>query len=55
MAHYLDFVARGRMGFTRLITHRFALGDYREAFLVARGKSTHRAVKIVFDVDPPRS
>jgi threonine dehydrogenase-like Zn-dependent dehydrogenase len=55
MAHYLDFVARGRMGFTRLITHRFALGDYREAFLVARGKSKHRAVKIVFDVDPPRS
>jgi len=33
----------------KLITHRFALSDYRAAFSTATGKSRSRAIKIVFD------
>jgi 2-desacetyl-2-hydroxyethyl bacteriochlorophyllide A dehydrogenase len=33
----------------KLITHRFALSDYRAAFSTATSKSRSRAIKIVFD------
>lgn len=33
----------------KLITHRFALNDYREAFSTATRKSRSRAIKIIFD------
>jgi len=32
-----------------LVTHRFALADYREALLVAHHKGAHGALKVVFD------
>ncbi len=33
----------------KLITHRFALNNYREAFSTAKAKSRTRAIKVVFD------
>ena len=47
--HYLDLVATGRIDPASVLTHRFALGDYKEAFLTARSKGAANAVKVAFD------
>jgi threonine dehydrogenase-like Zn-dependent dehydrogenase len=49
-AHYLALAATSRMSLSGTVTHRFALRDYRRAFLVAHEKSRHGAVKVVFDL-----
>jgi threonine dehydrogenase-like Zn-dependent dehydrogenase len=49
MAHYLDLVAQGMFDLGPLITHRFRLRDYRNAFLTMNRKGIHGAVKAVFD------
>ncbi len=52
MEHYLRFVSEGRVDPSRLITHRFRLDRYREAFLMMHAKARHGAVKAVFDFAP---
>jgi threonine dehydrogenase-like Zn-dependent dehydrogenase len=46
--HYLGLLAQRRLDPTRMITHRFPLDRYREAFVAARDKRRHSAVKVVF-------
>ena len=44
-----ELMAEGKLKLDGLITHRFALSEYRRAFDVALHKSAHRALKVVFD------
>ena len=52
MEHYLRLVAEGRTEPSSLITHRYRLDQYREAFLMTHAKARHRTVKAVFDFAP---
>jgi len=49
MEIYLRLLAQKRLDTARLITHRFRLDQYKDAFVVGRQKHRHRAVKVVFD------
>ena len=40
---------QGEVDASSLITHRFRLGQYQEAFLVMHSKARHNAIKSVFD------
>jgi threonine dehydrogenase-like Zn-dependent dehydrogenase len=51
--HYLRLVEKEKLDLTPLITHRFHLEQYREAFLVLHYKARHRAVKGVFEFETP--
>ena len=52
MKHYLQLVAQGSFDPSSLITHRFRLEQYKEAFVTLHAKARHRAVKAVFDFEP---
>lgn len=47
--HYFDLSQARRVDATPILTHRFALEDYREAFGCAHEQGKHEAVKILFD------
>lgn len=47
--HYLRLLEAGGQDLSSLITHRFRLEQFREAFLVLHNKAGHNAVKAVFD------
>jgi threonine dehydrogenase-like Zn-dependent dehydrogenase len=49
MEIYLRLLAQRRLDTARLITHRFRLEQYEDAFVVGRQKHSHRTVKVVFD------
>jgi threonine dehydrogenase-like Zn-dependent dehydrogenase len=49
MEIYLQLLAQKRLDTARLITHRFRLDQYQDAFVVGRQKHRHRTVKVVFD------
>jgi threonine dehydrogenase-like Zn-dependent dehydrogenase len=49
MEIYLRLLAQKKLDTARLITHRFRLEQYQDAFIVGRQKHKHRAVKVVFD------
>ncbi len=44
-----DMLEQGQIHAEKLISHRFALNNYREALSTARNKSRSRAIKVVFD------
>lgn len=44
----LDLMAEGKVDLAPLVTHRFALSEYRTALSMATHKSRHRLVKAVF-------
>ncbi|MBI5653660.1 MAG: alcohol dehydrogenase catalytic domain-containing protein [Chloroflexi bacterium] len=46
----MKWMQTGKLNCDGLITHRFALEDYRNAFAVATDKRVHRSVKVVFDL-----
>lgn len=46
--HYMQMVQKGRLDLSSLITHRFRLEQFREAFLVMHDKARHNAIKAVF-------
>jgi threonine dehydrogenase-like Zn-dependent dehydrogenase len=46
--YYLRLCAEGRIDPTAMITHRFPLAAYQDAFVAAREKKKHSAVKVVF-------
>ena len=48
-SYYLSLCAAGRVDVTPMITHRFPLARYREAFVAAHVKAPHRAVKVIFE------
>lgn len=48
MEHYWDALARG-FDATAIITHRFPLSAYREAFAVCHDQGRYRAIKVVFE------
>jgi threonine dehydrogenase-like Zn-dependent dehydrogenase len=49
MEIYLDLVARGRIDVTPILTHRFRLDEWREAFLACGEQGRSGAVKVLFD------
>jgi threonine dehydrogenase-like Zn-dependent dehydrogenase len=49
MEIYLRLVAQKKLDPARLITHRFRLDQYQQAFVVGRQKRKHRTVKAVID------
>jgi hopanoid-associated sugar epimerase len=45
---FFDLLSAGRLALPPVVTHRFALEEYREALLVAHQKGRNRTVKAVF-------
>ncbi|MGI8755125.1 MAG: zinc-dependent alcohol dehydrogenase [Acidimicrobiales bacterium] len=52
IAHYLDLLASGRVDLTGMLTHTFALTDWRNAFLALADQEHSGAVKVA--IDPQR-
>ncbi|HEY1268851.1 MAG TPA: alcohol dehydrogenase catalytic domain-containing protein [Candidatus Binatia bacterium] len=46
---YLDLVAQNRLDVSGLITHRYPLERYGDAFLAARDKQRSRSIKVIFE------
>jgi threonine dehydrogenase-like Zn-dependent dehydrogenase len=49
MRHYFDLIREHAIDVTPIITHRFALADYKQAFLYNHRQGDHRSVKVLFD------
>ena len=49
MEHYLDLVRAKTIDVTPILTHRFALDDYKEAFRTTHSQGETGAVKVLFD------
>jgi len=49
MEIYLDLVRAKRVDVTPILTHRFALADYREAFQACYHQGRSSAIKVLFD------
>jgi len=49
MEWYFELIRTRRIDVTPIITHRFALTDYRDAFLACYDQGASRAVKVLFD------
>jgi threonine dehydrogenase-like Zn-dependent dehydrogenase len=49
MEWYLEWVASGEIDVTPIITHRFPLTRYRDAFMACYDQGEHGAVKVLFD------
>ena len=49
MEIYFDLVRSGRIDLTPIVTHRFDLERYREAFAACWDQGTSGAVKVLFD------
>jgi len=47
--HYLDLVTTGRVDLTGMLTHTFALEDWRAAFGALAAQDTSGAIKVAFD------
>jgi threonine dehydrogenase-like Zn-dependent dehydrogenase len=52
MQWYFELIRTRRLDLTPIITHRFPLEAYREAFLTCRAQGGHGAVKVLFDRFP---
>jgi threonine dehydrogenase-like Zn-dependent dehydrogenase len=52
MEHYVDLCAEGTVDLSPLVTHRFPLDDWREAFQTAMHKRTG-CIKVAFAFPPP--
>jgi len=49
MEWYLEWVSQERVDATPILTHRFALSQWREAFLACHDQAASGAVKVLFD------
>jgi threonine dehydrogenase-like Zn-dependent dehydrogenase len=49
MAWYFEFLREGRLDATAILTHRFALEQYRDAFMHCWDQGKSGAVKVVFE------
>ena len=52
MEWYFEWLREGASTSAPIITHRFALDDYRDAFLTCRDQGASGAVKVLFDRFP---
>ncbi len=52
MEWYFEFLRTKRIDVTPIITHRFPLGSYRDAFMTCYAQGEHGAVKVLFDRFP---
>ena len=52
MEWYFEFVRFRGLDVTPIITHRFPLEAYREAFMTYYAQGSHGAVKVLFDRFP---
>ncbi len=50
---FFTLLADGRLRLPHLVTHRFALSQYREALLMAHSKGRNAAVKVAFEFAEP--
>jgi threonine dehydrogenase-like Zn-dependent dehydrogenase len=50
MAWYLEWVRARQIDVTAILTHRFALDDYRQAFLACHDQGASGAVKVLFEL-----
>jgi threonine dehydrogenase-like Zn-dependent dehydrogenase len=55
MEWYLEFVESGRIDCTPILTHRFALDDYADAFMACYHQDGSGAVKVAFEFNSGRS
>jgi len=51
MRHYFDLIREKRIDVTPIITHRFRLEEYRDAFRYTHEQGTSGAVKVLFEFD----
>jgi threonine dehydrogenase-like Zn-dependent dehydrogenase len=51
MEHYLRLVEEGKLDASSLITHRFRLEQFQQAFLTLHSKGSHNVVKAVFNFE----
>jgi threonine dehydrogenase-like Zn-dependent dehydrogenase len=49
MEWYLEFVRERRLDVTPIITHRYPLDAWRDAFLACHDQGASGAVKVLFD------
>jgi threonine dehydrogenase-like Zn-dependent dehydrogenase len=49
IAHYLDLVSSGRVDLTGMLTHTFALDEWRAAFAALATQERSGAIKVAFD------
>ncbi len=49
MEWYFEFIEKRHLDVTPIITHRFALAEYREAFLTCYRQGASEAVKVLFE------
>ncbi len=49
MEWYFEFVRTKKIQVTPIITHRFPLAGYRDAFMTCYAQGEHGAVKVLFD------
>jgi threonine dehydrogenase-like Zn-dependent dehydrogenase len=49
IAHYLELVTDGRLDLTGMLTHTFALDDWRDAFVALANQDRSGAIKVAFD------
>jgi threonine dehydrogenase-like Zn-dependent dehydrogenase len=49
IAHYLDLASSGRVDLSAMLTHTFALDDWRDAFTALAVQDDSGAIKIAFD------
>lgn len=47
--HYLDLVESGRVDIGAMLTHRFVLDDWRQAFGALADQAGSGAIKVAFD------
>lgn len=52
-ARYFGLLEAGRVDPASLVTHRFPLDRYADAFLVARDKKRHHSLKVLFEMPSP--
>ncbi len=52
MEWYFEFIRTRRIDVTPIITHRFPLEAYREAFMTCYAQGDHGAIKVLFDRFP---
>ena len=49
IAHYLRLVEQGRIDLVGMLTHTFALSEWRDAFVALATQADSGAVKVAFD------
>ena len=49
MRHYFEMIQQKSVDVTPIITHRFRLEDFKNAFLYTHNQGEHAAVKVLFD------